>query len=137
MRQNTDDRGFTLIEMLIAIVILATVLLIVPLAGTRFSTSVSTDRIRNEANAVADAWVARCEAEPNYDSLATSSRCGTSGGTAVTTGSFNFTRTTTVVSDATLSGVADSLNDYKRVTVRVTGGGLTTPVARTVTIARP
>ena len=40
-------------------------------------------------------------------------------GTVTDLGTYSFTRTTTVTSDATLSGVADSLNDYKRVTVVV------------------
>lgn len=130
------DAGFTLVELAIAITIMTAALLMVPLVGAKFSKTVSTNRIRNEANAVADAWVARCRSEPNYVAL-DSSVTGKCRGIVSSLGSYNFTRTTTVVTDATLSGVADSLNDYKRITVVVSGGGLATTVTRTITIAKP
>jgi len=137
MRAAGTGAGFTLIEMVIAVVILGLVLLIVPLAGTRFMGTVTGNRVRVEANAIADGWISRCRAEPNYDSLTVAARCGTAAGSSVTVGSYNFTRTTTVTPDASLTGVADSLNDFVRITVVVTGGGLTAPVSRTVSIARP
>ncbi|HWA58825.1 MAG TPA: prepilin-type N-terminal cleavage/methylation domain-containing protein [Gemmatimonadales bacterium] len=132
MRKNTA--GFTLIEVSIALVILTVSLMIVPLAGMKFNRAVSTNRMRNEANALADAWVARCRAEPNYAAL-DSSTTGKCKGTVTNLGTYAFTRTTTVVSDATLSGVADSLNDYKRITITVTATGLSPAVTRTITIA--
>lgn len=128
--------GFTLIEVAVAVTILAIALLIVPAAGIRFTRAVATNRVRNEANALADAWIARCRAEPNYAAL-DSNVTGKCRGTVTGLGTYNFTRTTTVTTDASLSGVADSLNDYKRVTVVVTSTSLTTPVSRTVTIAKP
>ena len=67
MRRTTA--GFTLIEVAIAVVILSISLLIVPYAGIRFTRAVSTNRVRNEANAIADAWIARCRLEPNYIAL--------------------------------------------------------------------
>jgi prepilin-type N-terminal cleavage/methylation domain-containing protein len=130
------EAGFTLIEMAISLVILGIALLVVPLASAKFTKTVSTNRIRNEANAIADAWIARCREEPNYNAL-DSSVTGKCKGTVTNLGTYNFTRTTTVTGDATLSGIADSLNDYKRVTVVVDGGGLTSQVRRTVTIAKP
>jgi prepilin-type N-terminal cleavage/methylation domain-containing protein len=131
-----DESGFSLVELAIAITIMSAALLAVPLAGAKFSNTVSTNRIRNEANAVADAWIARCRAEPDYAAL-DSNITGKCRGTATGVGTYGFTRTTTVTTDATLSGVADSLNDYKRVTVVVDGGGLATSVRRTITIAKP
>lgn len=130
------DAGFTLVELSIAITIMGIALLAVPLAGAKFSKTVSTNRIRNEANALADAWVARCRAEPNYVAL-DSNVAGKCRGTVTALGTYSFTRTTTVTTDATLSGIADSLNDYKRITVVVDGGGLTSQVRRTITIAKP
>ena len=130
------EAGFTLIEMAISIVILGIALMVVPLASSKFTKTVSANRIRNEANALADAWIARCRMETNYNAL-DSSVAGKCKGTVTNLGTYNFTRTTTVTSDATLSGMADSLNDYKRVTVVVDGGGLTTQVRRTVTVAKP
>lgn len=132
MRRN--EAGFTLIEVAIAVVILSVSLMIVPLAGMRFNQAVSTNRIRNEANAIADAWVARCRAEPNYAAL-DSNITGKCKATGTGLGTYNFTRTTTITSDASLSGVADSLNDYKRITIVVTATGLSPSVTRTITIA--
>jgi len=133
MRRNTA--GFTLIEVAIAVTILSIALLIVPYAGIRFSRTVATNRVRNEANALADAWIARCRAEPNYAAL-DSTGTGKCKGTVTGLGTYGFTRTTTVTGDATLSGVADSLNNYKRITVVVTGSTLTSPVSRTITVAK-
>lgn len=137
MRTRIDSQaGFTLIELMIAIFVLLTVLVMVPLAATKLTLAVSTYRVRNEADALADAWVARCRAEPNYVAL-DSNVTGKCRGTVTNLGSFNFTRTTTVTTDASISGMADSLNDYKRVTVVVSGGGLASTVSRTITIAKP
>lgn len=132
MRNN--EAGFTLIEVSIAVVILSVSLMMVPLAGMKFNQQVATSRMRNEANALADAWVARCRSEPNYAAL-DSNVAGKCRGTVSNLGTYAFTRTTTVVSDATLSGVADSLNDYKRITITVTATGLSPAVTRTITIA--
>jgi len=131
---RTHEAGFTLIEVSIAVVILSISLMIVPMAGMRFTQSVNRNRMRNEANAIADAWVARCRAEPNYAAL-DSNIAGKCKFTGTGLGSYNFTRTTTISSDASLSGVADTLNDYKRVTIVVTATGLSPSVSRTITIA--
>ena len=133
MRRTTS--GFTLIEVAIAVTILSIALLIVPYAGIRFSRTVANNRVRNEANALADAWIARCRAEPNYAAL-DSTGTGKCKGTVTGLGSYGFTRTTTVTGDAALSGMADSLNNYKRITVVVTASALTLPVSRTITVAK-
>ena len=133
MRRTTA--GFTLIEVAIAVTILSIALLIIPYAGIRFSRTVANNRVRNEANAIVDAWVARCRVEPNYAAL-DSTGTGKCKGTVTGLGSYSFTRTTTVTGDASLSGVADSLNNYKRITVTVTSTSLTTPVSRTITVAK-
>lgn len=132
---RTREAGFTLVEVMIAVVILSIVVLSVPRVGLDFTRTVSSSRVRNEANAVANAWISRCRAEPNYGAL-DSAVAGKCRGTVTNLGTFAFTRTTTVAKDSLLSGVADSLNDYKRITVVVSGGGMVTPVTRTVTIAR-
>lgn len=133
---SNPEAGFTMIELMIAVFVLVVALLTAPLAATKLTRAVSTYRVRNEASALADAWVARCRAEPNYAAL-DSAVAGKCKGTVTNLGSFKFTRTTTVTGDATLSGMADSLNDYKRVTVVVSGGGLQSNVSRTITIAKP
>lgn len=132
-----DEAGFTLIELMLSVFVLMVVLVSVPLAATKLTLAVSTYRARNEAGAIADAWIARCRAEPNYVAIDSSSVAGKCAGTVTNLGSFKFTRTTTVTGDASLSGMADSLNDYKRVTVVVSGGGLASNVSRTITVAKP
>jgi len=129
------EAGFTLIEVAIALSVLSIVLLVIPYAEVRFTRAVSNNRIRNEANAIADGWIARCRAEPNYAAL-DSVAAGKCRGTATGLGTYNFTRTTTVTGDATLSGVADSLNNYKRITVVVTATALSPSVSRTITVAK-
>ncbi len=137
MRRAGREAGFTLIELMLAIFVLLVVLLTVPLAATKLTVALATYRARNEAAAIADSWIARCQAEPNYAALDSSGVPGKCAGTVNNLGSYKFSRTTTVATDATLSGMADSLNDYKRVTVVVSGGGLASPMSRTITIAKP
>jgi prepilin-type N-terminal cleavage/methylation domain-containing protein len=132
---RSGKKGFTLIEVVLAVTVLGIVLLVIPAAQVKFTHAVGTNRIRNEANAIADAWIARCRAEPNYAAL-DSSTAGKCKGTVTGLGTYSFTRTTTVVGDATLSGVADSLNDYKRITVVVTASSLSPSVSRTITVAK-
>jgi prepilin-type N-terminal cleavage/methylation domain-containing protein len=130
-----NQSGFTLIEVIISLVILSAALMIVPMAGMKFTRAVADNRMRNEANALADAWVARCRAEPNYAAL-DSNVAGKCKFTGTNLGTYSFTRTTTIATDATLSGVADTLNDYKRITIVVSATGLTPSVTRTITIAK-
>ena len=130
-----SQTGFSLVEVIIAIVMLSIILLMLPSAGIAFSRSLVYNRVRNEAGSLADAWIAWCREEPNYIALdsTTNEHCRYN---ETNLGSQQFTRNVIVVNDASLSGVADSLNDYKRITVTITGGGLLTPVQRTITIAK-
>ena len=56
MKDTTGTAGFTLVEVMIAVVILSIVVLSVPRVGLDFSRTVSGSRVRNEANALANAW---------------------------------------------------------------------------------
>jgi len=133
MRPNKTEAGFTLIEVMIALSLLAIVVLSMGAITSKFVRTVGQNKMRNEAMGIVDAQISRVRTEPMYDSLA----ARYAGTTTITSSPYTFTRTTTVTTDATLSGVADSLNDYKRVTVTVTATGLSPAVARTVTIAAP
>jgi prepilin-type N-terminal cleavage/methylation domain-containing protein len=132
MQRRSED-GFTLIEVMIAISMLAIVVLAMATMTTTFVRTVNDNKRRNEANAIADAQISRVREEPMYDSLA----ARYAGTVTITNAPYTFTRVTTITTDATLSGVADNLNDYKRVTVSVSASGLTPAVNRTVTVARP
>lgn len=120
--------GFTLLEVAIALSILAGVLLVLATTTARFIHTVTLDRVRTQANAVANAHVARIQLWPwtVYDSL--------SAQFAVTTPNYPFagwSRETTV---SHIGGVGLP-DDYTRITVSVTAPALDSAVRRTVTIA--
>ena len=118
--------GFTLLEVAIALAILGGVLLVLATTTARFIHTVTLDRVRTQANAVADAHIARIRLWPTYDSL--------SAEFSGTTGNFPFTgwsRQTTV----TRIGGPSLPNDFTRITVAVTAPSLDSAVERTITVA--
>jgi type II secretion system protein I len=123
-----DRAGFTLIEVLIAITMLAIVTLGLMAASGRMIRTVSDDRVRTVASTAADARIAMIRAWPAYATL-DSVYAGIETGQPLP----GWTRTTTIVR----TGGAGQPNDFKRATVVVAGPGLTSPVQRTVTIAAP
>ena len=119
-------RGFTLLEVAIALAILGGVLLVLATTTARFIHTVTLDRVRTQANAVADAHVARIRLWPTYDSLSVEF--------AGSTPNYPFTgwsRETTV----TRTGGVGLPNDYTRITVAITAPALDSTVRRTITIA--
>ncbi len=128
MRTKTRRNGFTLIEVLIAVVILGIAALSLMRVTSRMIRSVTDDRTRTLASASADARIARVRAWPTYSTLEATFAV-TESNTPVT----GLTRVTTI----TRTGGVGQPNDYKRVTVTVSGSQLTSNVSRTVTIAPP
>ncbi|MGH7674001.1 MAG: type IV pilus modification PilV family protein [Gemmatimonadales bacterium] len=119
--------GFTLIEVLVAMVLLAGVLLVFGSATSRSVTVVTTSTQQAGAIQLVEDRIDQVRMYPNYtllDSLYAKTEASLPGWPG-------FQRVTTMV--RTTSGG----NDYKMVTVTVTGPGLKAPVARTVTIAAP
>jgi type II secretion system protein I len=119
-------RGFTLIELLIAVSMLGIVTLALMSTTGRMIRYVSDDRTQTVAVAAAEARVAQVRQWPTYGTL-DSAFAGTEANTPLP----GWTRTTTIVRTTA------SFNDYRRITVRVTGPGLAAPVSRTITIAAP
>ena len=108
-------RGFTLLEVAIALSILGGVLLVLATTTARFIHTVTLDRVRTQANAVANAHVARIQLWPTYDSLTVEF--------AGATPDYPFagwSRETTVWR----SPVVVPPNDYTRITVSVTAPAL-------------
>jgi type II secretion system protein I len=120
--------GFTLLEVLIALVMLAIVTLALMTMNSRMLRGVTDDRTRTLAAASADARIAEVRSWPTYSTLDAEF-----GGTESNTPLSGLTRTTTIVR----TGGTGQTNDYKRVTVRITGSGLKAAVDRTITIAAP
>lgn len=122
----TTERGFTLIEVIVAIAILAGVTLTVGAATAKLVHTTGDDRIATQAAAAAEAQLALVQVWPEYATI-DSAFAGTSTNTPQT----GWTRVTAVVR----TGGSGQANDYKKVTVTITAPGLTTPVTRSITIA--
>jgi len=122
----TTERGFTLIEVIVAIAILAGVTLTVGAATAKLVYTTGDDRIATQAAAAAEAQLALVQVWPEYATI-DSAFAGTSTNTPQT----GWTRVTAVVR----TGGSGQTNDYKKVTVTITAPGLTTPVTRSITIA--
>ena len=119
-------RGFTLLEVAIALSILGGVLLVLATTTARFIHTVTLDRVRTQATAAANAHVARIQLWPTYDSLSVQF-AGTTPGYPFA----GWSRETTVWR----SPVVVPPNDYTRITVSVTAPALDSTIRRTITIA--
>lgn len=121
------ERGFTLIEVVVALTILLVVMVgLVTMTGKTSNIAAISDR-QEAATQLVNDRLDQIRVDPNYitlDSLY-----------ATTESSFptlpGFTRVTTIIR------TTSSNNDFKRITVSVTGPGLSAAVARTVTVAAP
>ena len=124
-----SERGFTLVEVIIAMVIISTILLAM-VGATSSLIHVVTVADRNaSALQLVDSRIERIQMEPNYAALDTA-YVGTETDFPTLTG---FIRTTTIVR----FGGSGQTTDYKKVTVTVTGPGVPAPVSRTITLAAP
>ena len=127
---RTAPRGFTLIEVMIALVILMVVILGMGRLTATMSHTVATGGQQQAAVELAEGRVAQIQADPDYPALeslyvATETSFPTLPG---------FTRQTVILHD---SGTAAQKHDWKKVTVTVQGPGLLVPVSRTITRGAP
>jgi prepilin-type N-terminal cleavage/methylation domain-containing protein len=121
-------RGFTLVEVIVALVILAVVLLGMASTMGGFVRSVgSADRQAAALTAVEDRITA-ITLHPDYGSLDTAF-----AGTETSVNGLPGATRTTVITQ--VGGLGQATN-HKNITVTVNGTGLT-PVARTITVAAP
>ncbi len=127
MRRPSSTRGFTLIEVMIALVILTGIVLSIGQGTARYLSTITRSRIRIQSAAVADAQIAAMRVAPDYATLT-----ATFGGTLNGVPFVNYSRVTTAVRTG-----AGTTADRTRVIVTVTGPQLATPVVRYTTIAAP
>lgn len=127
MRRPSSTRGFTLIEVMIALVILSGVILSMGAGTSRYLSIITRSRIRIQAAAVADAQIAAVRVAPDYATLT-----ATFNGTLADVPFPSYSRVTQVVRTG-----AGTTADRTRVMVTVTGPHLATPVVRYTTLAVP
>lgn len=124
-----DRRGFTLLEVLMALVILGFVILGAQATLTgRMVSDVGVQEVRSRATQLAMDRLHLIQADPAYGTLATRY----SGTETDLAGAPGFTRTTRFSVTPLAGG-----QEYRTVTVTVTAPRLARPVARTVVIASP
>jgi prepilin-type N-terminal cleavage/methylation domain-containing protein len=124
---RASRQGFTLIEIMVAVFLLAGVILLMAPSASRYLSTAAKNRQKLQAAAVADAQIALIRVSPAYDSLTVRFN-GTTSDVPFT----GWTRTTTVVRSG-----AGTTSDITRAMVTVTGPGLATPVKRYATITAP
>jgi len=126
----TSRNGFTLLEVIVALMLLSTTVMGMQLVTVTMLRNQTRAHARLTASQLAEDRLDRVRLEPDYTALA---------GYALTedtvAGFRGFRRITEVRSrrDSTALGIID----YREITVRVTGQGLTTPVVRSLVIGAP
>lgn len=126
-----NRNGFSLVELVVALVLLMIVFLALQGTGARYAHNVVVANRSATAIELAEGRIEEMRMHPDYPSLA-STFAGTETDPEGVTG---LTRVTTVTqtTDSTASGMVD----YKTVTVSVSGSGLPSPVSRTIILAAP
>lgn len=121
--------GFTLIEIMIALVILTVVVLGLATATAQVVHVVTLSDRNAAAIQLADSRIEEVQMSPDYNGLE-SLFAGTESSFPDLPGYVRETKIQRV------GGVGQN-HDYKKITVTVTGPGVSDPVARTVTVAAP
>lgn len=120
--------GFTLIEVLVAMTILAGVVLTMAMNTTSSAKQVATSGVRSRAQAMVDQQIARARTWPTYSTLSQLSLAQYNAAQA------GLTSSTTVARDTLLN------KNLTTITVTVTGGSTRTlpaPIIRSIAIAAP
>ena len=122
-------RGFTLVEVMMALSVVTAVVLALATATAAFLHIVGVGDKRASAIQLADSRIDEIQLDPNYPTLETT-YAGTESSFATLPG---FARTTVIVQ----TGGPGQPLDYKKITVTVDGPGLPNPISRTITVAAP
>lgn len=130
-RGRQDRDGFTLVEVVVALVILSTAVLGLAASSSRLATSASSAELRALALEAVEDRVAEARLDPRYSAL-DSLYSGTEAdilGTSIP----GYDRTTTITRVTTTSPPLQ----YTRIMVEVTGPLLTEPIQRQIVVAAP
>lgn len=130
MLTPSRKEGFTLVEVVVALVILSTAVLGLASSASRLATTSAAAELRALAMEAVEDRIARVRLDPRYGGLDTLY----AGVETDLFGITGVTRTTAVVH--VHQGPPQPL-DYKRISVTVTGPMLTPPVSRQIIIGAP
>ena len=125
-----NRRGFTLIEVILALTILLVVMMMLASTTGKTVHIAVTSSSQEAAIQLAMDRVEQVRADPQYGGL-DSTYAKTETGFPTLPG---FSRRTDIVR---VGGVGQTIGDYKKVTVTVTGPGVSPAVVRTVTVGAP
>ena len=133
MRNRLQRRGFSLVEIMVALTILMIIILGLANTTISFLHETTLDTVRVRAQSWADMRIAEVRGYQDYNSLTT-----TFSSSDVPESGFN--RQTVVVRDKSATSTCNNpsgcpKNDFTRVTVTVTNSSLSAPVSRTITIS--
>jgi prepilin-type N-terminal cleavage/methylation domain-containing protein len=126
-----DRRGFTLIEMIVAIVILSVGILGLAASTSYMVSAASSAGLRAEALQAVEGQISQIVMDPRYHQLESIY----AGEEADLPGLNGITRVTEISHSKTL--LDGRYTDYKVVTVTVDGPGIFEPVSRTVIVGAP
>jgi len=131
-------RGFSLVEVIVSLVLLMAGILAVQTAVVRMAHQITSDSRVLTAVQLAGDRLEQVRADPQYVNLKATYHNSPTGEVDVG-GNKGLTRVTVVspYRDSTKDASGVHITDYTRVTVTVSGTGLTTPIARTVTVGSP
>jgi prepilin-type N-terminal cleavage/methylation domain-containing protein len=128
---RADQRGVTLIEVLVAMVILTTVLMGMAVFAINFTRTVAQSDARTIGVNLAEQRISEIRASPNYSGMETNYN-GTEGSIS---GFPGYSRITAI---SHIGGPRPTYtDDYKIVTVTVRAPGLTQGIKKTVVVAAP
>lgn len=130
MLTHRPERGFTLIEVIVAMVILSVAVLGMASSATRLATTSATAELRALALQAAEDRLSRVRLDPRYGGLDTLY-------SGIETGFFGVSGMTRTTSVAHVQQSAPNALDYKRITVTVTGPMIDPPISRLLVIAAP
>lgn len=133
MRNQTRQRGFSLVEIMVALTILMIIILGLANTTISFLHETTLDTVRVRAQSFADMRIAEVRGYPNYDALTITFN-------NTDTPEAGFTRQTQVVRDKSATSTCNNpagcpKNDVTRVTVTVTNATLAAPISRTLAIS--
>lgn len=121
-------KGMTLVEVMMALTILATAMLSIASFMGKFAHIVAVSDVKNTANELASQRLEEIKNAPRYTAIDTLYP----GTVALTTPYSGYTRKTQVTHTG---GGSSDLYDYKTITVTVSNSRLGTPIKRTTMVA--